>query len=81
MTTEAEDQTADVPRWFQAFAEENARQHQELGERISGIAIGLNGKIDAVAADLNGRIDSAATELNGKLDTLLNQTFRPSSNY
>ena len=72
MTTEAGDQAqaADMPLWFQAFVEENARQHQELGERVSGIAIGLNGKIDAVAADLNG-----------KLDTLLNQTFRPSSNY
>ena len=47
MTTEAGDQAqaADMPLWFQAFVEENARQHQELGERVSGIAIGLNGKI------------------------------------
>ena len=36
MTTQAQTQTTDaIPPWFLAFAEENARQHAELADRVA----------------------------------------------
>ncbi len=41
-----------VPRYFADFVQENARQHQELGDRISGVETNLDSPIGGVEGEL-----------------------------
>ena len=52
-----------VPRYFADFVQENARQHQELGDRISGVETTLGNRISGVETNLGSRIGGVEGEL------------------
>ena len=48
MTTQSDS----VPKYFADFVQENARQHQELADRISGVETSLGNRIGGVEGEL-----------------------------
>ena len=49
-------QEQSVPKYFSDFVQENARQHQELADRISGVETALTARISGVETSLGARI-------------------------
>ena len=45
-------QEQNVPKYFADFVQENARQHQELGDRVSGAETSLGNRISGVEGEL-----------------------------
>ena len=41
-----------VPKYFADFVQENARQHQDLGDRVSGAETSLGNRISGVEGEL-----------------------------
>ena len=56
-----------VPRYFADFVQENARQHQELGDRISGVETTLSNRISSVETNLGSRIGGVETTLGNRI--------------
>ena len=56
-----------VPRYFADFVQENARQHQELGDRISGVETTLGDRISGVETTLGNRISGVETNLGSRI--------------
>ena len=46
-------QEQSVPKYFSDFVQENARQHQELAARISGVETSLGTRIGGVEGELS----------------------------
>ena len=45
-------QEQSVPKYFSDFVQENARQHQELADRIGGVETSLGTRISGVEGEL-----------------------------
>ena len=56
-------QEQSVPKYFSDFVQENARQHQELADRISGVEVALTARISGVETSLGNRIGGIEGEL------------------
>ena len=56
-------QEQSVPKYFADFVQENARQHQELADRISSVETALTARISSVETSLGSRISSVEGEL------------------
>ena len=56
-------QEQSVPKYFADFVQENARQHQELADRISGVEVALTARISGVETSLGNRIGGIEGEL------------------
>ena len=56
-------QEQSVPKYFADFVQENARQHQELADRISSVETALTARISGVETSLGSRISSVEGEL------------------
>ena len=56
-------QEQSVPKYFSDFVQENARQHQELADRISGVEVALTARISGVETNLGNRIGGIEGEL------------------
>ena len=56
-------QEQSVPKYFSDFVQENARQHQELADRISGVEVALTARISGVETSLGTRIGGVEGEL------------------
>ena len=56
-------QEQSVPKYFSDFGQENARQHQELADRISGVEVALTARISGVETSLGNRIGGIEGEL------------------
>ena len=56
-------QEQSVPKYFSDFVQENARQHQELADRISGVETSLGDRISGVETSLGTRISGVEGEL------------------
>ena len=56
-----------VPKYFADFVQENARQHQELGDRVSGAETSLGNRISGVETSLGNRISGVETSLGNRI--------------
>ena len=56
-----------VPQYFADFVQENARQHQELSDRISGVQASLGDRISGVEASLGDRISGVQVSLGDRI--------------
>ena len=56
-----------VPQYFADFVRENARQHQELSERIGSVHTELGERIGSVHTELSERIGSVYAELSAQI--------------
>ena len=56
-------QEQSVPKYFVDFVQGNARQHQELADRISGVEVALTARISGVETSLGNRIGGIEGEL------------------
>ena len=56
-------QEQSVPKYFSDFVQENARQHQELADRISGVEVAMTARISGVETSLGTRIGGVEGEL------------------
>ena len=70
-TTDPQPQSGEtIPPWFMAFAEENARQHAELAQKIADVHAELTQKIANVHADLLEKIGDVRVESAEKFGEL-----------
>ena len=60
-------QEQSVPKYFSDFVQENARQHQELADRISGVETSLGDRISGVETSLGTRISGVETSLGARI--------------
>ena len=60
-------QDASVPRYFSDFVQENARQHQELSDRIGSVHQELSDRIGSGHQELADRIGSVHQELSAAI--------------
>ena len=63
-------QEQSVPKYFSDFVQENARQHQELADRISGVEVALTARISGVETSLGNRIGGVETSLGARISGL-----------
>ena len=56
-------QEQSVPKYFSDFVQENARQHQKLADRISGVEVALTARISGLETSLGNRIGGIEGEL------------------
>ena len=60
-------QEQSVPKYFADFVQENARQHQELADRISSVETSLTTRISGVETALADRISGVETSLGTRI--------------
>ena len=60
-------QEQSVPKYFADFVQENARQHQELAARISGVETSLGARISGVETALTARISGVEVALTARI--------------
>ena len=60
-------QEQSVPKYFADFVQENARQHQELADRIGGVETSLGARISGVETALTARISGVETSLGARI--------------
>ncbi len=60
-------QEQSVPKYFSDFVQENARQHQELADRISGVEVAMTARISGVETSLGNRISGVETSLGNHI--------------
>ena len=63
-------QEQSVPKYFSDFVQENARQHQELADRISGVEPALTARISGVEPALTARISGVETSLGNRISSV-----------
>ena len=63
-------QDPSVPKYFADFVQENARQHQELSDRISSGQQELSNRIGSVQQELSNRISSGQQELSDRIGSV-----------
>ena len=59
-----------VPKYFADFVQENARQHQDLGDRVSGAETSLGNRISGVETSLGNRISGVETSLGNRISAV-----------
>ena len=60
-------QEQSVPKYFSDFVQENARQHQELADRISGVETALTARISGVETSLGARISGVEVAMTARI--------------
>ena len=60
-------QEQSVPKYFADFVQENARQHQELADRISSVESGLATRISGGETSLADRISGVEISLGNRI--------------
>ncbi len=61
-------QEQSVPKYFADFVQENARQHQELADRISSVESGLATRISGGETSLADRISGVEISLGNRIN-------------